>query len=359
MSTAVLISGGLDSAVLLAEEGARGIVQPMYVSVGLAWEAAEQTAVRTLLAIEPLHGRRSRLCHWPSICATSTRPAIGQSRGAPRLTTRPTRTCICRAEMLSCWERPASTAPQPGSIGSCLARSRTIPSPTRPPAFRSAMAEALSLGLAHPLTIDAPFAGIGKAEVIRRGAGLPCRCQLTLSCMNPQTRVQKVLRTLGASLRALRHVQQMPRTARRISGGRDRGSPPITLYAIHELTSHVGLNDGQAVVQHDEVRDRVAGQRALTGKAELARRRRRTNRRRVQIDNFILSTSVWNARSIVSVLPANVPSPRNAADASAMIGWPPSIPRVPVGRPETAVPSLIAMIREGPFAATAVRTSAG
>ena len=43
--------------MLLAEEAARGSVQPIYVSVGLAWEAAERAAVRELLATEPLRGR--------------------------------------------------------------------------------------------------------------------------------------------------------------------------------------------------------------------------------------------------------------------------------------------------------------
>src|ERR1051325_11307816 len=50
--TAVLLSGGLDSAVLLADEiawhGAPD-VQPVYVSVGLAWEPAERAAVARLL----------------------------------------------------------------------------------------------------------------------------------------------------------------------------------------------------------------------------------------------------------------------------------------------------------------------
>src|SRR5690242_2660126 len=53
--TAVLLSGGLDSAVLLAEEAARAeaarrVVQPIYVSVGLAWEAAERAVIGRLLA---------------------------------------------------------------------------------------------------------------------------------------------------------------------------------------------------------------------------------------------------------------------------------------------------------------------
>jgi 7-cyano-7-deazaguanine synthase in queuosine biosynthesis len=54
MKTAVLLSGGLDSAVLLAEEAARDEVQPIYVSVGLAWEASERAMVACAGASGPL-----------------------------------------------------------------------------------------------------------------------------------------------------------------------------------------------------------------------------------------------------------------------------------------------------------------
>ena len=47
-TTAVLLSGGLDSAVLVAEEAERGRVQPIYVSVGLAWEGAERRTIARL-----------------------------------------------------------------------------------------------------------------------------------------------------------------------------------------------------------------------------------------------------------------------------------------------------------------------
>src|SRR5689334_405040 len=57
MVTAVLFSGGLDSAVLLADEAARGAVQPIYVSTGLAWEDAERAMIARLLAAPPLAGR--------------------------------------------------------------------------------------------------------------------------------------------------------------------------------------------------------------------------------------------------------------------------------------------------------------
>src|SRR5580765_6941053 len=57
MSTAVLLSGGLDSAVLLADETARGETQPIYVGAGLAWESAERAIVARLLASDPLRSR--------------------------------------------------------------------------------------------------------------------------------------------------------------------------------------------------------------------------------------------------------------------------------------------------------------
>src|SRR5580765_6944397 len=49
-ASAVLLSGGLDSAVLLVDEASRAEVQPIYVSVGLAWEHAERLGVDALLA---------------------------------------------------------------------------------------------------------------------------------------------------------------------------------------------------------------------------------------------------------------------------------------------------------------------
>src|SRR4051812_49976525 len=59
---AVLASGGLDSAVLLAESlGDHAAVHPLYVRCGLAWEPAELDHLRRFLtavaapALRPLH----------------------------------------------------------------------------------------------------------------------------------------------------------------------------------------------------------------------------------------------------------------------------------------------------------------
>src|SRR5688500_20351753 len=54
---AVLFSGGLDSAVLLAMAASEGQAVPIYVAVGLAWEAAEMRAAERLLGTAPFAGR--------------------------------------------------------------------------------------------------------------------------------------------------------------------------------------------------------------------------------------------------------------------------------------------------------------
>ena len=54
---AVLFSGGLDSAVLLAVAAADGPAQPIYVRVGLAWEAAELAMAERLFHAPAYSGR--------------------------------------------------------------------------------------------------------------------------------------------------------------------------------------------------------------------------------------------------------------------------------------------------------------
>ena len=47
---AVLASGGVDSAVLVADRSYRGeVVQPIYIRFGLAWEVAEEEHLRRFL----------------------------------------------------------------------------------------------------------------------------------------------------------------------------------------------------------------------------------------------------------------------------------------------------------------------
>jgi len=59
------------------------------------------------------------------------------------------------------------------------------PFPDATPEFRSAMGASLSLGLAHKLDVEAPYAGLEKPEVIRRGMALRVPFELTMACMKP------------------------------------------------------------------------------------------------------------------------------------------------------------------------------
>ena len=59
------------------------------------------------------------------------------------------------------------------------------PFPDASPQFRAALSQALSIGLAFPIEIDAPYANTSKADVIRRGAARAVPFEFTLSCMNP------------------------------------------------------------------------------------------------------------------------------------------------------------------------------
>jgi 7-cyano-7-deazaguanine synthase len=192
--TAVLLSGGLDSAVLVAEEAARAgaepdRVQPIYVSVGLAWEAAERAVVDRLLAspcfgggiVAPLVSLSVDMrdvyaaTHW---ALAGTPPAYHTPDEDVYL---PGRNIVLLGK--------ASVFCAAAGIGRIvLGTLGHNPFPDATPEFRAAVARALSLGLAHDLQIDAPFAELSKADVIRKGAALDVPFILTLSCMSPVPR---------------------------------------------------------------------------------------------------------------------------------------------------------------------------
>ena len=90
------------------------------------------------------------------------------------------------------------------------------PFPDATPEFRAAMAHAVSIGLAHRLRIDAPYAEISKADVIRRGTALGVPFELTLSCMSPK---------------ADRHCGTCSKCRERHDGFVEAGVPDPTVYA--------------------------------------------------------------------------------------------------------------------------------
>lgn len=184
LPSAVLLSGGLDSAVLLAQEAARNDVQPIYVSVGLAWEPDERAIAERLLK----HPSMRRVRPLVSL-AVDMRDVYAASHwaveGRPPSYHTPDEDVYLPGRNIILLGKAGVYCAAAGLDRLVLGTLAHNPFPDATPEFRAAMARTLSLGLAHTLQIDAPFAGVSKAEVVRRGAALRVPFDLTLSCMSP------------------------------------------------------------------------------------------------------------------------------------------------------------------------------
>lgn len=185
MPTAVLLSGGLDSAVLLAEEAARGEVQPIYVSGGLAWEPAERAVLSALLARKVL-GPRVRPLVSLSVEMRDVYAATHWAvDGHPPAYHTPDEDVYLPGRNIILLGKAGVYCAAAQLDRLVLGTLAHNPFPDATPAFRATMASALSLGLAHSVRIDAPYADLGKSEIVRRGVALGVPFQLTLSCMKP------------------------------------------------------------------------------------------------------------------------------------------------------------------------------
>jgi 7-cyano-7-deazaguanine synthase len=185
MATAVLLSGGLDSAVLLADEATRDEVQPIYVSVGLAWERAERAMVAAFLDRTPFAHPMRPLVSLAVDMTDVYAASHWAIQGRPPAYHTPDEDVYLPGRNIILLGKAGvyCAAARLGRL--VLGTLAHNPFPDATPEFRAALARALSLGLAHELQIDAPYAGASKADVIRRGIALKLPLDLTLSCMSP------------------------------------------------------------------------------------------------------------------------------------------------------------------------------
>ena len=198
----MLLSGGLDSAVLLAEEASRADVQPLYIKVGLAWEALELCAVRAFLAalaVPPI--KEGHGTPWTSTRRPAIRPLVELSMdmrdvyppshwavaGRPPEYHTPDEDVYLAGRNIILLGKAGVYCGSAGIGRLALGTLGHNPFPDATRTFRQAMATALSLGLDRALAIDAPYAGVDKVEVVRRGVALGVPMELTLSCMKPVT----------------------------------------------------------------------------------------------------------------------------------------------------------------------------
>lgn len=180
----VLVSGGLDSGVLVADLLARGReVHPLYVRSGFVWEDTELAWLKRYLAAiaeprlkalvisdAPMSSMLGR--HW-SLTGRAV-PAKGAAYDSVYL---PGRNLVLLSEAgLLCISRKIPAI--------AFAILRGNPFPDARPRFLRAMEKALSAGLDWGVTVEAPYLSTGKDELVRRFASLPLK--LTFSCLKPQ-----------------------------------------------------------------------------------------------------------------------------------------------------------------------------
>lgn len=186
MSTVVLLSAGLDSAVLAAAEARATHVHPVYVSAGLAWEAQEMAALEQLLAVSPYAGRLAPLTTL-SFTVRDLYPATHWAlRGEPPAFDTPDEDVYLTGRNVVLLSKAAIYCAQQRLARIAIGPLAGNPFPDATPEFFSSFAHALSLALAQPIEIAAPFAEMDKSEVIALGMQLGVPLERTLSCMNPQ-----------------------------------------------------------------------------------------------------------------------------------------------------------------------------
>jgi 7-cyano-7-deazaguanine synthase len=210
---AVLVSGGLDSAILcvdLLRDHPRVI--PLYVRSGLRWEDAEVTALRRFL-VEVGDDRVERPivleepiadvygAHW-----STAGEEVPGSETADESVYLPGRNLLLTIKAaVWCRLRGVPTLAL-GSLGS-------NPFPDSTPEFFAALERLLNQAMGGGLRLIRPFATLHKEEVLARGRHLPLH--LTLSCIDP---------------RDGRHCGRCNKCAERKKGFRDAGIRDLTAY---------------------------------------------------------------------------------------------------------------------------------
>ncbi len=179
---AVLSSGGLDSAVLIADYARKFQVFPVYVQAGLSWEAVELKALRTFVKairspnvrpitvlqspVAPLYGD-----HW-----SVTGKDVPQASEPDRTVYMPGRNIllICPTAVWCSINGVHRIAT--GSLNE-------NPFADATPEFFRSLGKTLSEGLEHDISVESPYSGLSKAELIAENKGLPLH--LTLTCIAP------------------------------------------------------------------------------------------------------------------------------------------------------------------------------
>ena len=181
---AVLTSGGLDSAILVADFLGRGqVVQPIYVRFGLSWEEAEEAHLRRFLDTLTSAGIRPLVtldypmadvygAHW-SVSAQGI-PGAHSPDDAVYL---PGRNLLLFAK--SCVWCALHDYP---AIAVGTLKGNPFDDSSRD--FFNSFASLVDVAMDYPISIVAPFSDFTNADVLGLGRGL--ELQHTFSCIDPK-----------------------------------------------------------------------------------------------------------------------------------------------------------------------------
>jgi 7-cyano-7-deazaguanine synthase len=181
---AVLISGGLDSAILLGDSlRKKNVVHPLYIRCGLFWESVELgflrrylqalrcPALQTLTILEQpvadLYGN-----HW-----SITGKNVPDAHSADESVFLPGRNVLLLSKALLWCNLHGVPALALGSL-------QTNPFPDATPAFFRGMQDVVNQSVGGKAVVCLPFAGMKKKHVMRLGEELPL--ELSFSCINPR-----------------------------------------------------------------------------------------------------------------------------------------------------------------------------
>jgi 7-cyano-7-deazaguanine synthase len=179
-TVAVLASGGLDSAVLVAELLRKGRdVQPIYIRFGLVWEAVEEAHLRRFL--ETLSARGLVTLEFP-ISDVYGRHWSVSGHGIPGADT-PDEAVYLPGRNLLLVSKSSVWCALHDVTTIALGTLKANPFPDSSAEFFTSLESVVHTGLEWPLQIVTPFAELTKAEVLSLGRGL--ELQHTFSCIQP------------------------------------------------------------------------------------------------------------------------------------------------------------------------------
>ena len=222
-----MLSGGLDSAVLAAQEARTYVVHPVYVAGGLAWEEGEQHVIGRLLSSPPFNGsaRVMPLARLEFSMRDVYPPSHWAMQGTPPAYDTPDEDVYLHGRNIALLSKAAVYAASRRISRIVVAPLAGNPFPDATPQFFAALKRGV-------------LAGPGRADRDQRAV----RRSAQRGCGENRRRTRGPVRADAVVHEPVRHdalrvVQQVPRAKRRIPGG--RGERP---HHVHERQSQMIWN---------------------------------------------------------------------------------------------------------------------